>query len=260
VSRDDHLEQVFAADLSQLLLRDIEARKEGRMSDRQDFVSSDPEATAHEVPTTVQQRRALSVPALVLSGIAIVTAVAVVLALNNQGGDVAASPVDVAESFLEARNAHDAEAMSALLVADALFVPGEELVMNERNLPEAAEFERITGWTHTVHSCVEDAPSRVRCSYTMENDLSRATGLVPPGSNFVIFEIEEGKIATVQNSGNSSYIGSGMSPFGTWLESNHPEEWETIQSIEMEGNKFSPEFPAIWEQRVPEFVADMSGE
>jgi hypothetical protein len=63
----------------------------------------------------------------------------------------------------------------------------------------------------------------------------------------------------VQNSGDSSYIGRGISAFSNWLESNHPEELGTMTSTELEGNKFSPEFFAIWEQRVPEFVAEESG-
>ena len=53
-------------------------------------------------------------------------------------------------------------------------------------------------------SCVEDSPSRVQCSYTLENDLGRALGLVPSENTFVIFDVEEGKIATVQNSGDSN--------------------------------------------------------
>ncbi len=47
-----------------------------------------------------------------------------------------------------------------------------------------------------------------------------------------------------------------MSAFANWLEENHPEELGNMTSTELEGNKFSPEFFAIWEQRVPEYVAE----
>jgi hypothetical protein len=230
----------------------------GRLTDQSERSSEMSELQAIE-PELDRQPKQRHIIGLVAAGVIVVATAVAVIVFANRGQEVAASPVEIAESFLEARNAHDAEAMSALLADDAVFVPGEELVMNEGNLPEAAEFERITGWSHGVQSCVEDPPSRVRCSYTLENDLGRAIGLQPSEHNFVVFDIEEGKIATVQNSGDSSYIGSGMSAFGNWLEENHPEELGTMTSTEFEGNKFSPEFFAIWERRVPEFVAEESG-
>jgi hypothetical protein len=197
------------------------------------------------------------VGALVAAGVMVVAAAVVIVALANREPEVAATPVEIAESFLEARNAHNAEAMSELLADDAVFVPGEELLMNEDNLPAAAEFEEITGWTHEVQSCVEDFPSRVRCNYAMENDLGRALGRVPIVGTFVIFEVEEGRIVTVQNSGDSDYIGGTMVAFGEWVEENHPEVAAVMLPDDM-AQILEPEALALWKQYIPEFVASVT--
>jgi hypothetical protein len=228
-------------------------------------VESERSSTMSEIRTVeskVEPRRRRPTAIVVGACALLVVIIGVVIGLTNRQAEVAATPVENAEAFLEARNRHDAKAMSALLAEDAIFVPGEELVMNEDNLQAATEFEEIVGWEHTVVLCFkepsfEGPPTRVRCTYTMENDLGRAVGLEPRAGTHVIFDIEEGRIVRVENAADSNYISGSIGAFLEWWGINHPETEPQGTANEVFRGIVEPESLALWRQYVPEFLAEM---
>ena len=192
-------------------------------------------------------------PGLALAGVVIVVAI-VALALANRNPTPVASPVEIATSFLDARNSHDAEAMTALLADDVVWVPGGELLMDATNIPAAVEFERITGADYEF-TCANDGPSQVRCSYLLENHLSRALGFIPNDGAFYLFGIEDGQIVRVENVENGQFrYGDIVVAFDEWLSTNHPELPEPADTNLA---LLEPERLEIWEQYVPEFVASL---
>jgi hypothetical protein len=195
------------------------------------------------------------VAGLVAAAALVVIAIGVVIALANQPPEVAASPVQVAEAFMEARNAHDAEAMAGLLADDVVHDPGGELVWSPNNLSEAAHFEQITAWVYDF-TCVEGGPTQARCAYTQETNLGNALGIVSRPGAFFLIEVDEGQIVSVTNRENGHYpVGEVLVGFSEWLVQNHPEDVDVM--LEDVSQILRPESLALWEQYVPEFVAEM---
>ncbi|MET0565167.1 MAG: hypothetical protein ABW021_01815 [Acidimicrobiia bacterium] len=224
-------------------LRD-ESERSGAMSEVKTFE-----------PKREDSNRRRFAPGLALAGVIVVVAVAA-FALANRNPTPVASPVEIATSFLDARNSHDAEAMTSLLADDVVWVPGGELLMDATNVPAAVEFERITGADYEF-TCANDGPSQVRCPYTLENHLSRALGFPPRelAPAYYLFGIEDGQIVRVENIENGQFrYGDTVVAFYEWLSTNHPEAGDPPDD---NLGILEPEQLALWEQYVPEFVASL---
>ena len=192
-------------------------------------------------------------PGLALAGVMVVVAIGA-FALANRNPTPVASPAEIATSFLNARNSHDAEAMTALLADDVVWVPGGEFVMDATNVPAAVEFERITGADYEF-TCANDGPSQVRCPYTLESDLSRALAFPPAPGAYYLFGIEDGQIVRVENVENGQFpYGATAVAFTDWLTTNHPEAGDPPDN---NLGILEPEQLELWEQYVPEFVASL---
>lgn len=204
------------------------------------------------------------IPGLVLAGAIFAATIGLVLIMVNREPDVAASREDIAEAFLEARNIHDAEAMSSLLADDALLVDDQLLdagqtapdVVAKDVLAGLVELERVTGRTYAFESCVEDSPNQARCTVVLEDDMSRALSADPFNAHF-LFDISEGEIDAV------AFIWNGERTYAEvagevslWMEQNFPEDAEIMFG---DSSFLTPESLALWEDHIPEFVASMEG-
>ena len=177
----------------------------------------------------------------------VVAAAVVIFALANRNEEVVATPVDIAERYMAAMNAHDAQTVMSLL-ADS--VPRLD------DYPSEIEQEDVFGWTYHVDACVElDRPSQVRCPYAFSNDITRALGTGPyTGSSFT-FQIEDGEIRWVNKNEDSSGFNEDIGVFVAWMEENHPEAEVEEMYYQYQGSVNLNR----WKQFLPEFVASLEG-
>ena len=260
ISRDRHLERLYDDDLSRRLLRDIDSKKEGRMTETTDR----PEPmTVEEAPSTeeafrpdsprrpVRQRPAF-VPAILTAAIAIGLIVAVFV--REPALEVADTPVGIAEQFMAALNEHDADTIAVLMAEDGVFGDSEKEDRSE------IRQEEVLGWTYDVESCVDEnpgsglVPARVRCFYVFSNEITRATGTGPYGDNNYEFEIANGRItrADIGHMQGDRFEDEALVVFWEWMAENHPGEFENMYYPYTDEENL-----AKWEQYLPEFVAAM---
>jgi hypothetical protein len=148
--------------------------------------------------------------------------------------------VAIAERFMQARNAYDAETAMSLLADDGATV----LMMHNnamlRNMPTvrldreelalALEAERIYGVRYGSFECRPDpvgwAETQITCSYLMDNRLRQIEGFPPKESSFGI-GIRNGRITNLSfpwlNVGFPGEFPAEGARFVQWLESEHPE-------------------------------------
>jgi hypothetical protein len=266
VSLDRQLERLYGNDLSHRLLRDVYSKKEGRMSEMTDR----PESAVEDVPadekafrptpTPAKQRSPAFVPAILTAVIGI--GVIVALAAREPTPEVAQTPVQIAEAFMTALNAHDADAVRSLLVDDDAMVTEavevEDVDVDPITIEQQLEQEEVLGWTYHVENCVERSVpvegggTSLGCAYSFSNDISVAIGTGPYGMSRYDFVIVDGKIALAENfEYDSRFHEEAISAFGDWLGANHPEVSDIYYEYYDEANL------ASLKQFVPEFVAAM---
>lgn len=260
VSRDQHLERLFGADLSHRLLRDVYSIKEGRMDEMTDWseqsavedVPAD-EKAFRPTPTSPQQRSAAFVPAILSAVIAIGVIVALVA---RQPASLAETPVQIAEAFMTALNDHDADAVLSLFGEHYVFGEGS----TEALLRGEIEQESVLGWTYHLEGCVDVGAvgdnARVSCDYAFSNDITRATGTGPYGGSTYVFSIDrDGEIRLADNTeADQQFHGEALQQFFDWLLEEHPDAGDMYYQYD---GRNGPENLAKWEQYLPEFVAAM---
>ena len=168
--------------------------------------------------------------------------------------------IRTALEFFDARNAWDGPAVRALIADDAdvadfaVEAPDDYLAM--------AILERTLGWRYLEPRCTATlygAVAQVRCTYVMENRLSRATGTDPYSGSWMDFEIRDGLIQMVANTFDHSLYGNEvLVPFTEWLNTEHRGDRRVMFFINDLGDvnrSLSPRSLALWAKRVPEFVA-----
>ncbi len=196
---------------------------------------------------------------------------------TTEGPATTAAPTIVAESaasseadlavvldFMEARGAYDGEGMRQVVADDATIVFAHEWIDRPDGYLVLDDFERAHGWQFLDLECAPGSPGRVRCTYTMESDVTRALG-AGPYENSLIFDIIDGLIIQVSHN-RSAGEGSGGSFFSEvhfvglnpWLDANHPGDYDRMYSPDSVDNVtpplITPASIALWEERVPEFV------
>lgn len=258
--RDEQLEQLYDPDLSNLLLDDTRALKEGRMTRTNDRIDTqdgdlitEPDV---EIPGPAQpKRRRESLRPAIAIGMMIAVA-AVFVAIAGTRPTEVASPSQVAERFIEARNAYDADAVLSLLAPDS-FIGAEihPFVKTTEDYPDLIAVERAEGRQMLVEECIEtpNVPGKMVCSYMVESDISRALGVGPFGGSRLNMVIEDGQIKSIYNRFSyRSYNALAFEPYLEWLEKNHPGEIDIF--FGEAGLPASP-WVDLWEQRIDEFVA-----
>jgi hypothetical protein len=259
ISREQHLERLYDDDLSRRLLRDINSKKEGRMSEMTDrpetvTVGDGPstKGTSHPAPTRGPRLRS---PALVPAILTAVIAIGVIVGLLvwDSTPEVAETPVEIAEQFMAALNDHDADAVLALMAEDGVFNDADKEDRNELRM------EELLGSAYDV-DCVEppgqfEPTTRVRCSYAFSDDIMRATGTAPITGYYGFKIDEDGRITLADNTleGRDRLAAHGV--FWKWIDENHPEDKELMHYVFVDEEH--EENVVKWEQYLPEFLADL---
>ena len=226
LTQDGQLELVFDRDLSQRLLLDVRAKKEGRMAEPG---SSQPTPT--EDVSTYEQTLGTPTPGPRAKRPALVWTVAAVLIaalamglviLTNDPPPPVATPaetaVETAVEFMDALNAHDAEAMEALSAPEAPIDPSE------------VEQEGVIGWTyHFTCQVTFEAPvsTFVRCPYSFTNHITEVFGLEPYEGSAARFRIVDGVVVDYSDdefSDDWQGDGGGLERFHDWMVENFPAE------------------------------------
>ncbi len=177
-----------------------------------------------------------------------------IVSLDDGESDVAGTPVDIARSFIEARDAWDAEAAIALLASDAVV---RDEIRTVEELPALFDFLRAVDWRWTVGECTETATGpavEVTCTYTHNNAWTRALGVEPVTGTFN-FVVSDGEIAELNHIFNWSDFAPVLAAFTEWVGSNHLEDMDVM--IASAGYVLTPESIALWEQYTSEFVASV---
>lgn len=172
--------------------------------------------------------------------------------------------IRTARKFFDARNVWDGPGVRALVadhadVSDfAVEAPDDYLAM--------AVLERTLRWQYLEPECtatLNGAVAQVRCTYLMQNRLSRAAGAAPYGGSRMDFEIRDGLIQMVTNTFDHSLYGTEvLVPFTEWLNTNHPGDRRVMFFVNDLGEvnrSLSPESLALWAKRLPEYVAQDAG-
>lgn len=135
------------------------------------------------------------------------------------------SPQQVAERYLAARDAYDAEAARALIAPDAVLNDIPVIPIDELD----AGFDVLSIYEFSFDpiecSTVENAAtSRVTCSYRLHTALSDVVGY-PPVAGAMNFEIVDGKITRLDdNFPFLEFSPNVFRPFATWLAIEHGTE------------------------------------
>jgi hypothetical protein len=103
-----------------------------------------------------------------------------------------------------------------------------------------------------VETLTTEHLSRVLCSYSFSNDLTRALGTGPYEGNSWNLLIEDGQItATTNDEPDQLHMQEAIGPFLNWVTENHPEAGDMYWHYLDEDNL------AKWEQYLPEFLASL---
>lgn len=218
------------------------------------------------------QRRAGHWPRLpIVAGVAAALVVVVALvAFSGISGDddgtaapaaTAASPVDLADSFLTAWAAGDARQAASYLAPDALAESG-----GVDGLRQELRWREASGWQWFFDPCeTVGGTSRtiLRCPFSYHAVRSNELGLPPfEGSNYRIVVGSEGQITSFTE--NIEYAGNDFNvrvwePFYEWVSANHPGD-VAVMYTDATGSAFgdSDESIALWERRSREYVRAMT--
>ena len=272
----EQLQQLFGDDASARLLRDIHHKREGRMT----------ETTENRPPTTEEGSATIAAgsqrpsgsrdasertarsgtpgvrrrfrPGTVVAAFSLVIAAGIALAfLVGNSDSESAGPVDVARSFIEARDAWDAETTVGLF-APAATVSDLE-VGSVGDYAAQYEWYRAVEWRWEAGECVETPrglTSEVSCAYTHHNAWMDATG-AEPGSGSFEFLISQSKITELSISFTTF---PAWDQFRAWVDANHPEDLSVMYESGggFQPPRYTPESMALWEQYTSEFVASVT--
>jgi hypothetical protein len=220
------------------------------MTDRPESAVEDvpaDEKAFRPTPAPPKRRSPAFVPAILTAVIAVGVIVALVA---RQPASVAAqTPVQIAEAFMVALNAHDADAVLALMADDAAFPEGE----SEAEFRGELHMEEFQGWSYDFDICTDtstESQTRVVCPYSITNELTRVLGTGPYDRNSYSFVIVDGEItSTSQTEPDYWLFEETYAPFLAWAAEN--------QAVDMYWHYWDEENLAKWEQYLPQWLASL---
>jgi hypothetical protein len=230
------------------------------LEDRSERSSEMTELKIDKGKEEVAGRRPRLVPVLALAAIAVV---ALAILLTRDSG--VASPVDVANRYMEARENLDAEAAHELFAPDG--------AMNEQGwklneMPALFAWYRASNWTWTPGECSEVTTSglgtMVNCTYESETDWTRAFDDAPITGDIAVL-VSEGEIADLVAYIDTSQFNDAWQRLAAWVERNHPDDYRRMYTSNEVFWHPSPsplidrESIALWEEYIPGFVAEIEG-
>ena len=187
-----------------------------------------------ETQTIVQNQKPLRSPRkwlpAIASGAVVLLAGIVFVVLSRDGGLFASpTPLQVAQSYMEARNAWDADAARSLLADDVSMIDSPIITIDGFG----PEFEvlRVYEFQYEPFECIEYTEI-VKCTYLMTSNLQDIVGYPPIPGSFEL-AIEDGQIVLLHHLFNYNEFGTNVyDPFLTWLESAHPGSFDQLFRIE----------------------------
>lgn len=257
------LDQLFSTDLERLLLDDVRDRKDGRMAKTRGAVQPDGGSTIVDlhgdaVGTAGSPRRGAMVA--MAAGFAVIVGVLGFALLTNEGTD-AAAPLDVANAYIDARNAYDSDAVLALLADE----PGQivETVFGgftgPSDYPSMMEWQEIIGWQFDVQGCREPQPGVIVCDYLVDLDLSRAIDAAPE-EGVLRITVEDGEIQSIANNYvPDAALDNWYYSFLDWVEETHPQDAPGMSRDSDGTPRFDPQSLERWARLVPEYLASVEG-
>lgn len=177
-----------------------------------------------------------------------------------------AAAENIANQFVEAYVAHDADQAMSYLANDAdltEFVEG-----GVEGLRPSIRFDQATGFKRLFDSCVAMGATptgmSVRCPYDYHGIRSEEIGLGPYSGSWLDIAIEDGRIVSVSD--EIVFMENGFSaqmwePFAQWIGRTYPEDgaimyvnWPNIFMAQ-----FTDESIDLWEEHSIEYVAVVKG-
>ncbi len=258
VVRDDQLEPLFGDDLAPRLHRLMTAKKEGRMQDTtpaperhgNDILSSQSPTEQRRTPTggppPVRRRW---IPALTAAAVvAVFGIVALIFFMGDDSTPPASSSeeimnqaIAVAEQFVDAYNAYDAERVRALLAEDVdinspTFLDLEDLA-NVDKLEHVMQFNSIVGFQYSPYNCdLSFRPAEatantflwVLCDYEMDSRLQEIVGYPRIAGSFGV-GVVGGVITRIDDQFPFAEWGPNVDePFIDWLNAEHPGAFGSV--------------------------------
>lgn len=200
------------------------------------------------------------VAAALLVVVALVTVSAVTG--DDDGTDVpasrAASPIDLADSFLAEWASYDSAEVASYLSTDALAAAGGLDAIDRE-----VRWREASGWQWMFEGCAEvgagTARTILRCPFSYHGIRSDELGLPPfEGSDYRIVVGSGGQIESFTE--NIEFEANQFSarvwePFHDWVRANHPDDVDVMYT-DATGSSFgdTDESIALWERRSREYV------
>lgn len=214
------------------------------------------QSTIETRPPVKPRRRWL--PALVAGVLVLLVGLPLFVVRNGGGvfGLFQASPLEVAERYMDARNAYDAEAARAVL-ADNVVFHDMPIIADLGELGPGFEALRRYEFQFTPYECSEIATgptARVVCNHMMTTNLQRIVGYPPIAGGFN-FTIADGRITNLTHSFNVQEFGPNVyDRFLTWLAADHPGGFD--QLFRIEGDVSTPRLTQESLDLIPIYVAE----
>lgn len=258
LTRDDQLDQLFGEDLSHRLLGRMETLEEGRMTDTTDeqYRGTEPRIEMRSngdsgqraaAPRSTRPSPRRLVPAALVAAVLLVAApVGMFLA------DGEPTPVEIAEDYIGARNAYDADHARALVAEDFTTTEPPDGFRDAEGMEPAFQQHEAYGFHYENVDCSVtdevDGSVWVECGYLWTTELHRITNheATPESLTFVI---EDGLIQRVLRSqGDISRL------WDQWLEFLRSEDPD-FRSVVIQSLRNEPEMTRKAVEGMPEHLA-----
>ena len=189
--------------------------------------------------------------AAVVSGVAVVALAAA--ALLTSWNATPATPVEIGNEYMEARNAFDAEAAGALMSADATLLDAPR--MSRTELGQGFEALRVYDAQWEPFECTNNpGTTLVTCDYSLETNLSRIVGH-PSVEGTISLLVENGQITRLVHSfPYDDYAPNVLVKFLTWLGTEHPGAIEEVY-VERDG-AMSPNLEPAARARLGAYIGE----
>jgi hypothetical protein len=193
---------------------------------------------------------------LAAAGVVAAVVVVVVLAtpspisLTGLFGDPEPTAVEIAEAYIEARNAYDPERARDLLADDFRTNEPPDGFLDASDLELAFEMHKAHKFRYSDGECSEGAtsPQRtiVRCNYLWSTEMHRIAGHPPTPARFT-FHVSDGRIRWVGHTASSAFYFGPRNFYG--FLSGHPE----FQALVDESFTLDPEATREVVERLPHY-------
>jgi hypothetical protein len=155
--------------------------------------------------------------------------------LFREGGPFRTStptPTQVAEAYIGARNAYDADAMASLFPEGFTGRP-DDWATGLHDLDLALEARRIHGFETRLIECspIPNQPAMVTCSTEVQTALHQIIGYPPTAADFWFMVSDEGRITNYTDGFLTAEVEENVwAPFVGWLYAEHPEAADILQT------------------------------